>query len=251
MKGYGQFCPVAKAAEILTERWTLLVLRELLFGSRRFNDLRKGVPLMSPTLLSRRLKFLEDTGVIERRRSPSGKGWEYRPTDAAKELQPVVETLGVWGQRWVRSRLTADDLDPGLLLWDMRRRVDPKQFPSRRVVVQFEFSDVPRAKRHWWLVSEKDEVDLCVTDPGFEVDLYILTDLRTMTAVWMGDVSLKYAVESGRIDLEGASELKRSLRSWLRLSSLAGVPNQNPTRTSLLSAPPSNRKIIAQHLQPR
>jgi len=230
MKGYGQFCPVAKAAEILTERWTLLVLRELLLGSRRFNDLRRGVPLMSPTLLSKRLKFLEDMGVIERRRSPSGKGWEYQPASSGKELQPVVEMLGVWGQRWVRSRLTEDELDPALLMWDIRRRVDPNQFPSRRIVVQFEFSEVPQGKRRWWLVNDKEGVDLCVTDPGFEADLYIFTDVRTMTAVWMGDVSLKYAIESDRIDLEGAPELKRSLRSWLQLSTLAGLPNQNPAR---------------------
>lgn len=230
MKGYGQFCPVAKAAEILTERWTLLVLREILLGSRRFNDLRKGVPLMSPTLLSKRLKFLLDTGVIKRRRSPSGKGWEYEPTNAGKELQPVVEMLGVWGQRWVRSQLTANELDPGLLMWDIRRRVEPRQFPSRRIVVQFEFSDVAQRKRRWWLMSEKDGVDLCVTDPGFEADLFIFTDLRTMTAVWMGDLSLKSAVESGRIDLDGAPELKRSLRSWLQLSTLASVPNQNAAR---------------------
>jgi DNA-binding HxlR family transcriptional regulator len=236
MKGYGQFCPVAKAAEILTERWTLLVLRELLFGSRRFNDLRKGVPLMSPTLLSKRLKFLEEAGVIERRRAQSGKGWEYQPTNAAEELRPVVETLGVWGQRWVRSRLTPDELDPGLLMWDIRRRVDPNQFPSRRIVVQFEFSDAPQSKRRWWLVNDKDGVDLCVTDPGFEVDLYIFTDVRTMTAVWMGDLPLTHAVDSGRVELEGPQELRRSLRSWLQLSTLAGVQNQNPERKVSLDA---------------
>jgi DNA-binding HxlR family transcriptional regulator len=230
MKGYGQFCPVAKAAEILTERWTLLVLRELLLGSRRFNDLRKGVPLMSPTLLSKRLKFLEAAGVIERRRARSDKGWEYQPTNAGQELRPVVETLGVWGQRWVRSRLTTDELDPGLLMWDIRRRIDPQQFPARRIVVQFEFSDVAQSKRRWWLVGDKGGVDLCVTDPGFEADLYIFTDIRTMTAVWMGDMTLKYAIESGRMDLDGAPELRRSLRSWLQLSTLAGVQSQNAER---------------------
>ena len=236
MKGYGQFCPVAKAAEILTERWTLLVLRELLLGSRRFNDLRKGVPLMSPTLLSKRLKFLEEAGVIARCRTRSGKGWEYQPTNAGQELRPVVETLGVWGQRWVRSQLTPDELDPGLLMWDIRRRVDPDRFPSRRIVVQFEFSDAAQSKRRWWLIGDRDGVDLCVTDPGFEADLYILTDVRSMTAVWMGDMSLKYALEAGRIELEGLPELRRSLRSWFQLSTLAGVPSQNAERKVLLNA---------------
>lgn len=230
MKGYGQFCPVAKAAEILTERWTLLVLRELLLGGRRFNDIRKGVPLMSPTLLSKRLKFLEEAGVIQRRRAQSGKGWEYQPTNAGQELLPVVETLGVWGQRWVRSQLTPDELDPGLLMWDIRRRLDPKQLPSRRIVVQLEFSDAAQSKRRWWFVNDKDGVDLCITDPGFEVDLYVFTDVRTMTAVWMGEMPLKYAIDSDRIALEGPQELRRSLRSWLQLSTFAGVQNQNPER---------------------
>jgi DNA-binding HxlR family transcriptional regulator len=236
MKGYGQFCPVAKAAEILTERWTPLVLRELLSGSRRFNDLRKGVPLMSPTLLSKRLKFLEEAGVIERRPARSGKGWEYYPTSAGQELRPVVETLGVWGQRWVRSRLSTDELDPGLLMWDIRRNVDTGKFPSRRIVVQFEFSDAVQSKRCWWLVNDKDGVDLCVTDPGFEADLYIFTDVRTMTAVWMGDMSLNYALDTGRVELEGLQELRRSVRSWLKLSPLAGVQNQNPKRKVSLAA---------------
>jgi DNA-binding HxlR family transcriptional regulator len=208
----------------------LLVLRELLSGSRRFNDLRKGVPLMSPTLLSKRLKFLEAAGVLERRRARSDKGWEYQPTNAGEDLRPVVEMLGVWGQRWVRSRLTTDELDSGLLMWDIRRRIDPQQFPARRVVVQFEFSDVARSKQRWWLVGDKDGVDLCVTDPGFDADLYIFTDVRTMTAVWMGDMTLRYALDSGRIELDGLPELRRSLRSWLQLSTLAGVSNQNPER---------------------
>src|SRR5262245_38143531 len=231
MIGYGQYCPIAKAAEILTERWTLLVLRELLFGSRRFTDLRKGVPLMSPTLLSKRLKFLEEMGVIERHRSPSGKGWEYQPTEAGKDIQPVVKMLGVWGQRWVRSRLKRDELDPGLLMWDIRRCTDAKLFPSRRTVVQFEFSDAAPSKRRWWLVvSDKDGVDLCLTDPGFEVDLYIFTDLRTMTALWTGDMPLRHAFDADRIELDGPAELRRCLHSWLQRSPFGNVQNQNPKR---------------------
>jgi DNA-binding HxlR family transcriptional regulator len=239
VKGYGQYCPVAKATEILNERWTLLVLRELLFGSRRFNDLRKGVPLMSPTLLSKRLKFLEESGVIERGPAQPGKGREYQPTTAGQELRPLIEMLGVWGQRWVRSRLTPDELDPGLLMWDIRRCTDAKLFPSTRTVVQFEFSDAAPSKRRWWLVvSAKDGVDLCLTDPGFEVDLYIVTDLRTMTALWMGDMPLRYAFDSGRIDLDGSPELRRSLRSWLQRSPFGNVPNQNPERNISLDAKP-------------
>jgi DNA-binding HxlR family transcriptional regulator len=225
----------------LNERWTLLVLRELLFGSRRFNDLRR-LPLMSPTLLSKRLKFLDESGVIERCRAQAGTGWEYQPTAAGQELRPLIETLGVWGQRWVRSRLTSDELDPGLLMWDIRRCTDAKLFPSKRTVVQFEFPDAAPSKRRWWLVvSDKDGVDLCLTDPGFEIDLYIVTDLRTMTALWMGDIPLKYAFDSDRIELEGSPELRRSLRSWLQRSPFGNVPNQNPERKIAVGAKPARQ----------
>ena len=241
MKGYGQFCPVAKAAEIITERWTPLVLRELLCSSRRFNDIRKGVPLMSPTLLAKRLKTLEEDGIIARRVAGSGQGWEYELTSAGEELRPLVETLGVWGQRWVRSQLKRDELDPGLLMWDIHRRVDPRQFPSRRIVVKFEFSNVPKSKQCWWLVNDQEGVDLCLTDPGFEVDVYIFTDVRTMTAVWMGDVRLDHAIQSGRIELHGPQELRRSIRTWLRLSLFASVQSQVPTRKISFSARDENR----------
>jgi DNA-binding HxlR family transcriptional regulator len=180
MKGYGQFCPVAKAAEILAERWTPLVLRELTCGSTRFNDLRRGVPLMSSSLLSQRLKFLEQEGVIERRRARSGRGYEYHLTDAGQELQPLIRTMGEWGQRWVRSRFGPEDLDVALLMWDMKRSVRPENFPRRRIVVAFEFTEAPPNKSHWWLVSEQTEVDLCLNDPHGP------TDLRRRLTAWLG-----------------------------------------------------------------
>ena len=166
MTGYGQFCPIAKAAQILAERWTPLVLRELICGSTRFNDLRRGVPLMSSSLLSQRLKFLEREGVIERWPAAAGHGFEYHLTAAGRELEPMIMLMGEWGARWVRSQLAPEDLDVTLLMWDMRRKVRPEQFPARRVVVAFEFSDVPQSKRRWWLVSEGKKADLCVTDPA-------------------------------------------------------------------------------------
>jgi DNA-binding HxlR family transcriptional regulator len=232
MKGYGQFCPIAKAAEILAERWTLLVLRELILGSSRFNDLRRGVPLMSSSLLSQRLKFLEREGVIERRPARGSSGFAYHLTEAGRELEPVIMQLGEWGARWVRSRLTAEDLDVTLLMWDMHRNVRPEHFPARRVVVAFEFTDLPQSKRHWWLVSEGSSADLCATDPGFEVDLYITTNLRTMTAVWVGDLSLNAALESGALEADGPAELRRCLRSWLALSPLASVKGMRPAQVA-------------------
>lgn len=224
MRGYGQFCPVAKAAELLTERWTPLVVRELLAGSTRFNELRRGVPLMSPSLLSKRLKDLEQAGVVERRRG-SGGAIEYHLTESGRELGPIVRIMGEWGQRWLRSRLTRDRLDAALLLWDMRRWIDPGRFPSGRTVVRIELTDQPMAKRYWWLVSEEEqeEVDLCPTDPGHDVDLYLAADLRTLTEVWMGDLALSRATDEGRLTVVGRSDLRRRLRSWLQLSSLAGI----------------------------
>src|SRR5262245_43202761 len=226
MKGYGQFCPIAKAAEIFAERWTPLVLRELVAGSTHFNDLRRGVPLMSSSLLSQRLKRLEVEGLIERRSVNTGHGSEYHLTSAGRELEPLIKMMGDWGARWVRSRLAADDLDVGLLMWDMQRRVRPEQFPAQRVVVRFEFHDVVKARRHWWLVSEGNAVDLCVTDPGYEVDVFIVTDLRTMTAVWIGDARLGQAMASGQLEVYGPHQLRAKVGSWLGLSPFAAIKNQ-------------------------
>src|SRR3990172_1670046 len=148
MKGYGQFCPVAKAAEVLGDRWTLLVVRELLCGSRHFNDLRRGVPLMSPSLLSQRLKQIERAGIIEREPDRQNKqGMVYQLTAAGHELTPVVMMLGNWGKRWARSDLKREDLDPALLMWDMHRRLNTENLPTQRTVLQFEFRDVNTAKR--------------------------------------------------------------------------------------------------------
>ena len=159
MKIYGQFCPLAQATQLLCERWTLLIVRELIAGSTRFSELQKGVPLMSPTLLSARLKQLVKAGVIE---LCGNKGnYTYNLTPAGLELRPIVELLGAWGHRWARSNLNKDDLDAGLLMWDMRRSVDPAIFPNHRIVVQFEYFDAPQGARDWWLVSENGEIDLC------------------------------------------------------------------------------------------
>ena len=223
MSGYGQFCPIAKAAEIIAERWTPLVLRELICGSRRFNDLRRGVPLMSSSLLSQRLKCLRDAGIVEQRPASAGRGFEYHLTEAGRELEPLIMLMGEWGARWVRSQLDREDLDVTLLMWDMHRRVRPECFPARRVVVAFEFTDVPQNRRRWWLVSEGDQADLCVTDPGHEVDLSLFADLRTMTAIWTGDLGVESALASGSLEAHGPADLRRRLRDWLGLSAFAPI----------------------------
>ncbi len=217
---YGQFCPVAMATEIICTRWTPLILRELIAGSTRFNDLRKGVPRMSPTLLSKRLKELEECGVIERLRGDDGAR-HYRLTPAGNELKAVVMALGFWGQRWIEARTSLKNLDPSLLMWDMRRNLDPTPMPPRRAVIQIVYPELPPARRNWWLVVEGRETDLCSVDPGFEVDLHVETDLRTMTAIWMGLTSVRSEVAAGRLKLDGNAQLKTSMQQWLGLSPFA------------------------------
>lgn len=222
-KGYGQFCPVAQASEVLTERWTPLVVRELLCGSHRFNDLRRGVPLMSPALLSRRLKQLEHAGVIQRRRTKGGRYWEYHLTQAGEELRPLIEMIGQWGQRWVRAWDHERNLDVSLLMWDMRRRIVLDAVPDGRVVVQFDFPDAPREKRHFWLVMDDGVVDLCLTYPGFEVDLTVRANVEPMTRIWAGDVTFGRALRAGDVVMEGPKSLKREFPRWLGLSVFAKV----------------------------
>lgn len=226
-RSYRQFCPVAKAAEILAERWTPLVIRELLCGSKHFNDLRRGLPLMSPSLLSQRLKYLEEQGLVERRCDATGSGSEYRLTRAGQELQPVVEELGTWGKRWVRREITqTDDLDPGLLMWDIHRRLQVDRFPERRTVLRFELTDVPTTRRFYWLVIDHGTVDICLKDPGFEVDLYIAVDLATLTGIWLGDIPLERAIRRRALELGGSPPLRRQFQHWLQLSPFAHVKRE-------------------------
>ena len=238
MKGYGQFCPVAKACEIVAERWTPLVLRELLCGSTRFSELQRGVPLMSRTLLAQRLRELEDAGVVESVAKARGRGREYRLTPAGQEVRSLIEGLGQWGQRWARRRTDPADLDAELLAWDMHRRLNVDQLPDHRVVVRFDLRGVPRhqpGRKTWWLVLTRPEVDLCLKDPGFDVDLTIEADLLALTRVWMGDMRLQEAVRGELIRPEGPRELVRAFPSWFGLSLFAGV--ERPT----IAAAPSRR----------
>lgn len=220
---YKQFCPVAMAAETLCTRWTVVLLRELVAGSTRFNDLRRGVPRMSPALLSQRLKELEAAGIVARRRSKSDRGvFEYHLTDAGQELKPLVEAFGFWGQRWIETEPSLENLDVTLLMWDMRRWLDPTLMPERRCVIQFQYPELPQKYRFYWLLVEPDTgTDLCSIDPGFDVDLYVSTDLRTMTAIWMGVDSVRKAVSERRMMLTGDRKLAANMQTWLGLSPFA------------------------------
>jgi DNA-binding HxlR family transcriptional regulator len=221
-RGYGQFCPVALAAEVLAERWMPLVVRELLCGSVRFNDLQRGVPRMSSALLARRLKELQFAGIVERRLGAGGS-FEYHLTAAGRELFPVVEKMGLWAQRWLRHDLVdTANLDSDLLMWDIRRNVLAKSPPrDSRYVAEFRLSGVPISRRRYWLVFERGAVDLCYRDPGFDVDLFVEASLRVLTQVWLGHISIEQAVRDGRIRLDGSRRDIAAFRLWFALSMFA------------------------------
>ncbi len=217
---YRQFCPMAKAMELLDERWTLLLVRELLLGSERFSDLRRGLPRMSPTLLSRRLHQLVAAGVLVR--ADTGGEVRYRLTAAGAELRPVVEALGVWGTRWI-PELADEELDPKLLLWDMHRSVDRSRAPVRRTVVGFEFSDVAPGLSRWWIVITAEDVEVCDDDPGDEPAARVQTSLRTLTQVWRGDRTWSSVVRDESMRVLASGEVARALPGWFLLSPFAGV----------------------------
>ena len=224
MKGYGQFCPVAVASEIFAERWTPLILRELFGGSRRFNELRSGMPLISRTLLAQRLRELESAGVIESSPLPAGRGREYHLTKAGEEFRQVVEHLGAWGQRHAAQQFAPENLDPALLVWAMHRRIDLSRLPAPRVVVRLEFRGVPARclqMRTSWLVLERSGADVCVKDPGFDVDLVLRADVGPLARVYTGHLSFADGVRAGGIKLEGPRALVQEFPRWLQQSHFA------------------------------
>ena len=218
---YHQFCPVSKAMELLDERWTMLVVRELVSGSEHFNELRRGLPRMSPTLLSRRLHELVRAGVVDRQ--VQGNDVRYVLTQAGHELRPVVEALGAWGTRWI-GELGDGDLDPKLLMCDMHRHIDKDAIPDGRTVVQFRFPDAPSDARDWWLVITRGEVDVCDVDPGHAVAVTVTASLRSMVNLWRGDLSWSTALRTGAVQVHGPEGLRRAVPGWFTLSGFAAVP---------------------------
>lgn len=212
MSGYGQFCPVALGAEVLAARWTPLIVRELLQGSVRFNELQRGLPRISRNLLVQRLATLEQAGIVESRPRRTGRGHEYRLTAAGEDLRPVIEALGRWGYKWASTTLSPDSLDPGLLLWFVRRRVNSEHLPPARHVVRFDFTGAPR--RLFWLVIEPEDIDVCAVDPGFDVDLRIEVTLEVLTSIYLGHTSLREALRTDRIRLTGPLEARDAFPRW-------------------------------------
>jgi DNA-binding HxlR family transcriptional regulator len=231
MKGHGQFCPVAVACEVFAHRWTPLILRELFAGSTHFNQIRRGLPLISKSLLAQRLRALEAAGVLTCVNPIDRSAPEYRLTPAGAEFKPVIESLGAWGQRWT-IRFDPQNLDAELLMWNVRRRLAIDRLPAERTVIRFDFSGLPpkyRRARVFWLITERAEVDLCLKDPGAEVDLYVSADLGSFARIWLGDISFSKAVRAGSIQLTGRRDLVRNFPSWLLLSHFAEVSRPIPT----------------------
>lgn len=217
---YGQFCPVAKATEIIGERWTLLIIRELLMGGSRFNDLQRGLSLISPTLLSKRLDFLIDHGLVIKKRIPGQRGHEYFPTECCRELQPFLIALGEWGMRWARSNLTAKDYDVEMLMLYLQRSIVPEKLIGKQTVVRFKFTDI-ETYPDWWLVASGADVDLCIKDPGKEVDVYFTSSVKTMADIWMGESTYRSAMRDGSLTVVGDGALTRNITAWMRNSLFA------------------------------
>ncbi len=222
---FGQFCPVALASEILTQKWMLLIIREMNAGSTRFNDIRRGVPRISATLLKQRLDLLERADIICRQPVPDGQVDEYVLTEAGEELKTVLQAIGVWGQRWARD-IDPDDLDPGWLVWSMHRRLNLPDLPSGRTIVEIAFTDAPADQRFFWLVCDQQRAEVCVKPTGFDVDLRVITPVRVLAEVWRGIRILRSELSSGHIRLEGDASLKRKFPEFLLLSGFAGTKSQ-------------------------
>ncbi len=220
MQKYHQYCPVARATEILADRWTPLIVRELVLGSRRFNEIERGLPGISRSLLASRLRHLEESGVIERMPGAHAKVAEYHLTQAGRELKAVIEALGAWGVRWAFGEPRLEELDAGLLVWKIHQRIDRERLPDRRTVVEFDFTG-PRGRRVWLLLQPRD-VSVCVTPPGFDADLIVRADLAAFYRVWLGHIEYDAAIRWGAVAVEGPPALARQLPRWFLWSPMAG-----------------------------
>jgi DNA-binding HxlR family transcriptional regulator len=220
---YGQFCPIAKAQEVIGEKWTVLIIREALMGSTRFSEFQRGLSLISPTVLTKRLDSLVAHGLLMKKKIRGQKGYEYFPTKSCKELLPIIRTLGEWGMRWARSNLTESDYDVELLMLYLERSIVPENLPGNESVIRFKFTDIEDLSE-WWLVVTGDEIDVCIKDPGKEVDVYFTTTVRTMADIWMGDTTYRKATAGGALKIVGNRALTRNVAAWMNLSLFASLP---------------------------
>ncbi len=237
-QSYGQYCPLALAAELLCRRWTLLIISRLLDGCRTFNEIHRGVPQISPSLLTTRLGELADAGLVVRAPTDHPRRYRYEPTPATLDLTPLVDGLAVWGQHWARD-MEHEDLDPAFLAWSMSMRMNTPAMPAGRTVIRFEFTGTPAALNRFWLVCDAQKVDMCVKDPGHEETLIVEAPLRTFVEAWRGIRDLRRELRSGTIRVQGPRALVRAFPTWLLLSALAPHPRQRPGRESALATAPT------------
>ena len=220
---YGQFCPVAKATEILGEKWTLLIIRELLMGATRFNTLQRGLSMISPTILTKRLATLAEQGLIFKKKIPGQKGYEYFPTESCKELLPLIKGLGDWGMRWAQGNLTDSDYDVELLMLYLERSIKVDKLVGKETVVRFKFTDISKAQ-DWWIIADSNKVDVCTNDPCKDVDVYFTSTVRAFVDVWMGLVPYKKAVREDQIKVIGPNAMTNNIFSWMNMSMFADLP---------------------------
>jgi len=243
-KGYGQYCPLALAAEILGQRWTILVISRVIDGCTTFSEIHRGVPRISPSMLSKRLVELEDAGILVRSRNGHGSTATYAVTQAGRDLEAIIMDIAVWGQHWARD-MTDEDLDPGFLAWSMHMRLDGGKMPPGRTVLEFDFSGAPRGTHRFWLLNEDGVVNMCLKHPGYETDVLVEADLQTFVECWRGIRDLRYEIESRRIRLTGPRELKRAFPDWLMLSALSPFARKRPGRERTLYRRSAKRTVPA------
>jgi len=221
---YGQFCPIAKATEIIGEKWTLLIIRELIMGSTRFNELQRGLSLISPTLLTKRLASLSEQGLVFKKKISGQQGYEYHATQSCKELLPVITLLGEWGIRWAKDNICDDDYDVELLMLYLQRSVKTDKLLGEETVIRFKFTDINDLS-DWWLIARESGVEVCVKDPGKDVDVYFTCTVKTMINVWTGDVSYRKAVKNDDLKVVGPRALTNNIFTWLNSSIFADLPS--------------------------
>lgn len=228
MRDYGQYCPVALGSEVFADRWTPLILREMVLGSTRFNEIERALPGISRTLLQQRLLHLERKGVLERAPSPSGRGSEYHLTDAGRELEGVIMALGEWSVRWLFREPEPIDVDPVTLTWWMHRRVDRAHLPDRRVTIEFEYRGAEPT--HIWIVLDRGEPSVCMKHPGFDTDVLVTTEPVALMRVFSGIVPLRQAITDGDVRLDGAPALTKRFGSWFAWSPFAPAVHEELRR---------------------
>jgi len=238
MADYGQFCPVAKATELIGERWTILILRELVLGTHRFSDFQRALSRISPSLLTKRLRNLEKAGIIVKKTQQGRRGYTYYLTPAGRQLAPIIEHLATWGMRWARGQLTEEELDVEFLMWEIQRRLNTGALPDGETVLCFIFEELTQFKS-WWIVIQDDDVDLCTNNPGKDVDLYISATVRTLVEIWEGKLELKSAQRKQLIKTNGNRQLAKTLPQWFGICLYADVQPGDPALMQIASADPA------------